>query len=156
MKSKHAIIALIAVVAVGFFALPAFGQDPIPLHPDSKETVTQLEKDIEALDKSILDVAEAFNHAAAKLSAAHGKTWSLPDDRLLAVLNANVQRTVALSNVKDEAASKINDLLNRLNIARFTNRAPIGIGRADVKFDQDSKKFVIIPPAEPAPEPAPE
>ena len=126
----------------------------VKLHPDSGITdQDQLAKDILALDKGIVRVGEALNHAAAVLTREHQAIWRLPDDRLLAVLNANVARTIAISQAKDKAAMEVNSLLNTLNIARFTNRAPIGIGRADVKPPtQENPVFTIVPLA---PDPAP-
>jgi len=112
---------------------------------------TQAEKDQETLSIGILRVAEALNHTAAVLTREHKTIWSLPDDRLLALLNANVQRTAAIAAAKDKAAQEINSLLNQLNLTRYTNRAPIGFGRDDVKFDETTNKFVIIPSEQPAP-----
>lgn len=130
------------------FAALLFGtvhaQD-VKLHPDSGNAdQEQLAKDIVALDKGIVRVGEALNHAAAVLTREHKATWSLPDDRLLALLNANVQRTLAIAAAKDKAATELNNLLNQLNIAKFTNRAPVGFGREDVSYDAEAKLFVII------------
>ena len=145
---KLPLIALASIFAL--FVSPATAQDDaVKLHPDSGDAAKeQLAKDVETLDKGILRVGEALNHAAAVLTREHNAIWSLPDDRLLAVLNADIQRTVAIASAKDKAAAEVNSLLNQLNIARFTNRAPIGLGRADVKYDEDAKLFVIVPPVE--------
>ena len=120
-------------------------QEVAPIIPEK----TQAQADLEQLDFGILRVAEALNHAAAVLTREHQAVWSLPDDRLLALLNSNVQRTLAIAAAKDKAATEINSLLNQLNIARFTNRAPVGFGRPDVQFDQGANAFVIIPAEEP-------
>ena len=111
---------------------------------------TQAEKDQDTLSIGILRVAEALNHTAAILTREHKAIWSLPDDRLLALLNANVQRTLAIAAAKDKAAVEINSLLNQLNLSRYTNRAPVGFGREDVKYDEATSKFVLIPAEEPA------
>lgn len=118
----------------------ANAQDPAPLIPQK----TQAQADLERLDQGILNVAQALNHAAAILSREHSAIWSLPDDRLLALLNANVQRTIAIAQAKDKAAVEINSLLNQLNIAAFTNRAPVGFGREDVIFNKDTSQFEIV------------
>ena len=113
---------------------------------------TQAEKDLEALNTGILRVAQALDLSARTLSREHQAVWRLPDDRLLALLNANVQRTLLIATAKDKAAQEINSLLNQLNLPRFTTRAPIGFGRDDVKFDEATSKFVIIPAEQPQPE----
>ena len=112
---------------------------------------TQAEKDLEALNTGILRVAQALDLSARTLSREHQAVWRLPDDRLLALLNANVQRTLLIATAKDKAAQEINSLLNQLNLPRFTTRAPIGFGRDDVKFDGTTNKFVIIPTEQPVP-----
>ena len=106
---------------------------------------TQAEKDQDTLSIGIIRVAEALNHTAAILTREHKTIWALPDDRLLALLNADVKRTIASATAKDKAAVEINSLLNQLNLSRYTNRAPVGLGRADVKFDEATSKFVLIP-----------
>ena len=134
-----------AILFVTLMLGAASAQD-VKLHPDSGTTdQDQLAKDILALDKGIVRVGEALNHAAAVIKREHKATWSLPDDRLLALLNANVQKTLAIAAAKDKAATEINSLLNQLNIARYTNRAPVGMGREDVRFDSTASRFVIVP-----------
>lgn len=141
MKPQTAILALIVMLGGMIQA------QETPIIPEK----TQEQVDLERLDQGILAVAQALNHAAAVLTSEHSAIWALPDERLLAVLNANVQRTIAIATAKDEAAAQINSLLNKLNIPQYTNRAPIGFGRADVKFDQATSLFVIVPPAEEPP-----
>lgn len=125
-------------------------QEPVALHPDSGKEQAALDADIAKLNAGILRSAEALNHAAAVLTREHNVIWSLPDDRLIALLNADVKRTLAIAAAKDKAAVEINSMLNQLNISRYTNRAPVGFGREDVKYDEATSKFVIIPAEEPA------
>jgi len=141
MKSALRTLTTALILSIG---LLAHAQESAPLIPEKTESQLDLEK----LDLGILRVAEALNHTAAVLTREHNAIWRLPDDRLLAVLNASVSRTIAIAQAKDKAAQEINSLLNQLNIARYTNRAPIGLGRADVKFDETAKLFVIIPPVD--------
>lgn len=145
MKTAPATI----LAALLFSMAPTIAQEAPPILPQK----TQAQADLEDLDGGILRVAEALNHAAAVLTAEHSKVWGLPDDRLLALLNANVSRTIAIAQAKDKAAQEINSLLNMLNLARFTNRAPIGFGREDVRLNQETGQFEIVPPAEPPAEP---
>jgi len=145
MKSALRTLTTALILSIG---LLAHAQESAPLIPEKTESQLDLEK----LDLGILRVAEALNHTAAVLTREHNAIWRLPDDRLLAVLNASVSRTIAIAQAKDKAAQEVNSLLNQLNISRYTNRAPIGLGREDVKFDQEAKLFVIIPPVE-EPEP---
>lgn len=147
MKTAYTAIFALIVMLGGM----SHAQEPVKLHPDSGEDKAQLEKDVAQLDAGILRAAEALNHAAGVLAREHNYIWSLPDDRLLALLNANVQRSIAIAQAKDKAAAEINSLLNQLNIARFTNRAPIGFGRADVSFNQETQLFEIEPVDQPVP-----
>ena len=136
MNTKY--IALIAVTALLNIAT---AQDPAPILPE----MTPEQKDQAQLNVAIMRVAQSLNQTAAVLTREHKLVWSLPDDRLLALLNENVQRTLAISAIKDKAAAEINSLLNQLNLTKYTNRAPIGFGRDDVKFDESTNQFVIIP-----------
>ena len=146
---KTAYTALLALILC--IGMQAKAQESVPLHPESGKEQAALEADIQKLDAGILRSAEALNHAAAVLTREHNAIWSLPDDRLIALLNADVKRTIAIAAAKDKAALEINSLLNKLNIARYTNRAPVGLGREDVKFDEATSKFVLIPAEQPAP-----
>lgn len=140
MKNAYAILLALIVMLGGM----SHAQET-PIIPEK----TQEQADLERLDAGILSVAESLNHAAAVLTREHSAIWSLPDARLLSVLNANVARTIAISNAKDEAAAQINALLNKLNIPRYTNRAPLGFGRSDVIFNQETNLFEIVEPADP-------
>ena len=117
----------------------------IPILPE----VSQLEKDQQIITERIDETAQAINHLAAKMQAGHAKTWSLPDDRLLALLNANPPYTRQMQEVNDQLARFVNAYLDALNSERYQNRAPIGLGRDDVEFDEASGLFVIIPPEDP-------
>ncbi len=133
MKTKH-IIALVFLAII-----------PCTSAQEIFPQKTTLQQDAQQLDAGILSVAEALNHTATILKIEHDKIWSLPDERLLALLNANVARMITISAAKDAAATQINALLTQLNLPQYTTRAPVGFGRTDVKFDQKTNLFVIIP-----------
>lgn len=141
MKLKH----ILALVFLTIIPCSLTAQEIFP----QKST---LQKDAQQLDEGILSVAEALNHSATILNIEHDKIWSLPDDRLLALLNADIPRIIAISAAKDAAATQINALLVQLNLPQYTLRAPVGFGRADVKFDPKTNLFVIVPPVK-EPEP---
>lgn len=146
---KNALTAILA-------ALLAFGAlAPAQDAPAILPAKTEAQADLEALDEGILRVAEALNHAAAVLTSEHSKVWGMPDERLLALLNASVPRTIAIAQAKDKAAAEINALLDALKLAKYSNRAPIGFGRSDVLLNPDTGRFEIVPPADPEPTPQP-
>ena len=138
MKNKHTLIGLFLLAA---FTLNVQAEQSVKLVPEK----TQLEQDQELLDQGIARTAQALHYTATVLKSQHDVIWRLPDARLLALLNANVPRTIALSQAKDKAATEVNTLLNLLNIAKLTTRAPVGLGRDDVQFDEQKKLFVIVP-----------
>ncbi len=144
------LLALIASLLVGSFAIA----QEVKLHPDSETPEkTQLQKDIERFNAGILRVAEVTNHAVAKVNAEHEWIWTLPDDRLIALLNADPKRLLVLSSIKDDLGAGMNDALNKLNVRRYTNRAKLGFGRSDVIFNKETRLFEIVPPEEPEPDP---
>jgi hypothetical protein len=96
---------------------------------------TQLEKDLLAKDESILRAGEAANHFAAVLKNENEQFWSLPTDRLLAVLNHDVQTTLAIFAVNTATGNALNATLDQLGLPQFTNRAPITSGRNDIVFN---------------------
>lgn len=96
---------------------------------------SQTETDLAAKDESILSVVEAAHNLAAKLSNAHRAFWALPDDRLLAVLNADVQRTLATFAANTGLGEAVNAALDAVGLPQFAARAPVTMGRADITFD---------------------
>lgn len=113
---------------------------------------TQLEKDLAEKDASILRAATALHYAASVLSAENVRFWSLPDDRLLAVLNDSVPRTLAMFAANSAAGESINALLDQIGDESLTHRAPTAPGRPDIGFADGA--FFIVPP--PLPESAQE
>jgi len=86
---------------------------------------TQLEKDLAEKDAGIIRAATALHYAGTVIAAENAQFWSLPDDRLLAVLNDNVERTLAMFEANSVAANAINSLLDQLNNEALSHRAPI-------------------------------
>jgi hypothetical protein len=110
---------------------------------------TQLEKDLAEKDASIIRAATALHYAATVLEAENARFWALPDDRLLAVLNDNAERTLTMFAANEAAANAINALLDEVGDETLTHRAPVSAGRSDILFDGTT--FTIAPKPEPAP-----
>ena len=110
---------------------------------------TQLQKDLADKDASIIRAATALHYAATVLEAENARFWALPDDRLLAVLNDNAERTLAMFAANEAAANAINALLDQVGDESLTHRAPVAAGRSDIQFDGTT--FTIAPKPEPAP-----
>jgi len=108
---------------------------------------TQLQIDLDAKDESVLRSAEAMHHTATVIKNENIKFWSLPTDRLLAVLNYNIPQTLSVFAANAQAAVAINALLDAVDSPRFSNRLPTEMGRNDVMFD--GNQFVVIPPEPP-------
>jgi len=86
---------------------------------------TQLEKDLAEKDAGIIRAATALHYAGTVIAAENAQFWALPQDRLLAVLNDNVERTLAMFEANSVAANAINSLLDQLNNEALSHRAPI-------------------------------
>ena len=108
--------------------------------------LTRPTTDLDAKDALILQAAEATNYLASVLTTTNEKYWSLPDDRLLAVLNADVQATLATFAANSALATAVNASLDALNLPQFAHRAPVASGRSDVLFD--GTVFTIAPTEE--------
>lgn len=106
--------------------------------------LTPLAADLAALNSSILESAEALNHAAGVLANGHARLWSLPVDRLLDVLNADVSRTLEVFAANTATGTAINAQLAALGLERFSNRVPVVPGREDIAFEED--QFVYVEP----------
>ncbi len=118
----------------------------MPLIP----TKTQQEQDSALLQSLVMQVGEAYNHAAAVQRNANEQLWSLPLERLLAILNQNIEWSLALLQSNSTGGGALNDHLDLLGHPQFTNRVPLTIGRPGISFDAQSNAFVYV---EPVPEP---
>ena len=115
---------------------------------------TQLEADLLAKDALVIRAAEATHHLASVLKGANEAFWSLPTDRLLAVLNANIPDTLAAFTANTILGTACNQHLDAVALPQLSTRAPLTAGRSDIVFDGQS--FVYVPPPEPEPQPEPE
>lgn len=121
----------------------------------AQKTVLQL--DLAAKDSRISDVAEAANNLASVMRNAHAWLWGLPTDRLLSMLNADVEATLATFAQNTALGLATNAALDAANILgddgdpKFAQRAPVSCGRADISFDFEARLFVHIEEASSAP-----
>jgi len=114
---------------------------------------TQAETDLADKDAGIIRSAEALHHAATVIKIENARFWSLPTDRLLAVLNADIPTTLATFQANTAAGTAINSLLDLLGLDQLSNRVPTEPGRTDIIFD--GAAFVYVAPPDPEPEPEP-
>jgi len=130
--------------------------------------LTRPTTDLDVKDALILQAAEATHHLASVLATTNERFWSFPTERLLAVLNADVEATLATFEVNSILAAAVNASLNALNLPQFPRRAPTEQGRDDISFNgieftydapepsPDLSSFADLPPLSPsddAPEP---
>ena len=110
--------------------------------------LTEAEADLAAKDQLVLAVGEATHHLAVTLKTAAERFWSLPTDRLLAVLNADVTASAATLAANADLGEAVNASLDALGSDRFPTRAPLAI-RHDITFD--GAAFVAAQPPLAAP-----
>ena len=113
---------------------------------------TELESDLSEKDSSILRCAEAAHNLAAVLRNENARFWSVPTERLLAVLNHNVEVTLATFSANTAAGTAVNTILDQLADPRFPTRAPVEPGRSDIVYQDGA--FIYVPAPDPEPEPA--
>jgi len=117
---------------------------------------SQLEQDLAEKDAGVLRAATALHHAATVLAGENNRFWSVPTDRLLAVLNADLALTLATFTANTQAGTAINALLDAIDSPDMPRRAPVEPGRSDIVFDGAAFVYVAPPDPEPDPEPSPE
>jgi hypothetical protein len=106
-------------------------------------TKTEAESDLAAKDQLVLQVAEATHHLATTLKNTNDQFWSLPTDRLLAVLNDDVTSTLATFAANTAIGQTVNNSLDALALPQYQTRAPLTAGRSDIQLDSGS--FILIP-----------
>ena len=116
---------------------------------------TELEKDLSNKDESILQCAETAHHFASLLNNKNELFWSLPTERLLAVLNHDVPTTLATFAANTATGNALNAALDLLALPQFSNRAPVTAGRADIIFNGTSFEYLAPPTPESELEPEP-
>ena len=109
---------------------------------------TQAEADLSAKESLVLQAGEATHHLASVLASTNAAFWSLPTDRLLAVLNADVPATLATFAANTALGMQVNASLDALGVAAFAKRAPVEPGRSDITFNGSA--FVYTAPEPPA------
>jgi hypothetical protein len=114
---------------------------------------TQLEKDRDENNARAKRIATALHYAAVVMTHEHREYWALEDERLLPILNDNIQVTFARNEETLKAALALNAALDAFDDPELTNRAPVLPGRSDIGFSNGA--FFIVPPPEPEPTPEP-
>lgn len=103
---------------------------------------TQLESDLLNKEKLVIRAAEAAHNLASVLQSCNDAFWSLPTDRLLAILNADVAATLETFAHNTALGLACNATLNAVGLAQFSVRAPVEPKRKDIIFDGIS--FVCV------------
>jgi hypothetical protein len=109
--------------------------------------LTEAEADLQAKEQLVLQAGEATHHLASTLASTNAQFWSLPTDRLLAVLNADIPATLATFAANTALGLQVNASLDALDVPRFASRAPVTAGRSDIIFN--GTMFEYIAPPEP-------
>jgi hypothetical protein len=109
--------------------------------------LTEAEADLQAKEQLVLQAGEATHHLASTLATTNAQFWSLPTDRLLAVLNADIPATLATFAANTALGLQVNASLDALAVPQFASRAPVTAGRSDIVFD--GTVFEYITPPEP-------
>lgn len=106
--------------------------------------LTELEQDTAWLTSLILRMAEATHNVACVSTSVNFEFWNtLSDERLLALLNADVARSLAILAGNTTLGGPVNASLESIGLARFSHRAPTEPGRTDISFD--GNQFFLIP-----------
>jgi hypothetical protein len=114
---------------------------------------TQLEVDLLQKEELVIRAAEAAHNLATVLQNCNNEFWSLPTNRLLAVLNADVSATLETFAQNTALGVACNVTLDAVGLEKFANRAPVEPKRKDIVFD--GSNFVCTAqeqPTEPQPE----
>jgi len=114
---------------------------------------SQLQIDIEEQENSVVRVAQAVEYVAKLITQENAKFWGKSPERIEAVLNADVAKTLATFAQNTAVGTAINAILDGLEMPSLANRAPVAPGR-EITFDGTAFS-VVVPPA-PDPEPQPE
>jgi hypothetical protein len=106
--------------------------------------LTEFARDQQAKLSAVLRVGEATHHLAAVMASANAEFWSLPTERLLAVLNSDVSNTLSIFSANTQLGTMVNTMLETLLVPQMTSRAPTEPGRSDISFDGTS--FFLVEP----------
>jgi hypothetical protein len=108
---------------------------------------SQLEADLLAKDALVIRAAEATHHLACVLKGCNEQFWSLPTERLLAVLNESVPDSLEAFTANTVLGTACNQHLDAIALPQLSTRAPLTAGRSDIVFDGTA--FVYVAPPEP-------
>jgi hypothetical protein len=95
------------------------------------------------LEKAALAGAEASHHLASVLRTQYQTFWQRDTAAILAELNADVARNVAIFQLNTQAGIAVNALLDALNDSRFSTRAPVEMPPS---WGFEDGQFVFTPP----------
>ena len=123
-------------------------------------TPTQFEADRNTVVlPAVIRSATALHHLAVEMMAANRQFWSLPTERLLDQLNADVPWTLSVFAANTATAEAVNAQLDQFanlttpeGLPMFPARAPTTLGRSDIVFDEEAGEFVHVAAEEPEPE----
>ena len=102
---------------------------------------TQLEQDLSNITRAANGTTYYAQLLVQSLNAAHSSVWSLPDDRLTAVLNhLGPESVTGLVALQSATASALNSSLDAANDAG--PRAVVQPGR---EFSWDGSSVVLVP-----------
>lgn len=132
--------------------------------------ITSLSRDLLEKDILVNETANAAHALACKLTESNQKFWDKEDDRVLAVLNADVNATLLTFQLNTQLGLAVNAALeavvasNPLLSAKFFQRAPVEMGNPRIEFNMATGQFQVkgstpvlpeepTPPADPPAEP---
>jgi len=102
---------------------------------------TQLEQDISAISRAASGTTYYGQLLVQSLNAAHASVWSLPDERLVAVLNKLGQESVTgLVQLQSATAAALNQSLDAAG-----DTGPRAIVQPGREFSWDGGSVVLVP-----------
>ena len=102
---------------------------------------TQLEQDISAISRAASGTTYYGQLLVTSLNNAHSSVWSLPDDRLVAVLNhLGEQAVTGLVALQSATASALNQSLDAAG-----DTGPRAVVQPGRQFSWDSGSVVLLP-----------
>lgn len=103
------------------------------------------------MDSCSLRGAEAAHHFAAVIRNQYDAFWQRDVAVLLADLNADVTKTLAIFGLNTQAATAVNAMLDAIDDPRWPTRAPAAMPEG-FSFDQQAGTFgYVAPESEPEP-----
>ena len=113
---------------------------------------TQLQLDIEATDNDVLGVGQALHSAVGTMLKGYKRFWTRPADQILAEINADLPKTLAIMSANTATGNALNAQLDIINDARFPRRA-ITVLPAEWSFDSTTYVFTYTAPPVVVPDP---